>query len=441
MMLFHRAYSRLTSRDPKEFWTSGQWMTERKGGSDVGLGTETIAIPQSDNRYRLFGYKWFSSATDSDMALTLARIADKNGHVTEGSKGLSLFYLETRDKHGHLNNIQIQRLKNKLGTRQLPTGEMLLDGTWAHKFSDHGRGVAAISDMLTITRLHNSLSAVALMRRMLSLAQDYCQRREVFGKKLVDLPLHTQTLSRLEIECRGALYMTLEVARLLGKEDTNKASEEDQLLLRILVPLAKLYTAKQAMLVMSEGLESFGGQGYIEDTGLPPLLRDAQVLPIWEGTTNVLSLDVLRALQKSQGQVFQAFLADIDRRLASSAEKKPELQEAWQAVTAATSALRQFTASATNEGSLLWEMAARDYSYSMAKTYIGALLVEHAAWVGSQPTDVYAAQRWCRKCLCLVAERYARGYYSLKSHTLDKDILFESSEQDIAADIQSQSKL
>jgi hypothetical protein len=195
------------------------------------------------------------------------------------------------------------------------------------------------------------------------------------------------------------------------------------------------------MLVMSEGLESFGGQGYIEDTGLPPLLRDAQVLPIWEGTTNVLSLDVLRALQKSQGQVFQAFLADIDRRLASSAEKKPELQEAWQAVTAATSALRQFTASATNEGSLLWEMAARDYSYSMAKTYIGALLVEHAAWVGSQPTDVYAAQRWCRKCLCLVAERYARGYYSLKSHTLDKDILFESSEQDIAADIQSQSKL
>jgi len=271
------AYNRLTSRDPKKFWTSGQWMTERKGGSDVANGTETIAVPQDDGTYRLYGYKWFSSATDADMTLTLARVQNSDGSTVPGTKGLTMFYLLTRDEDGKLNNIEVQRLKNKLGTRQLPTAELLLDGSHAYKVSEKGRGVSCISDMLMITRFHNSISASSVTRRIMSLAQDYCLRRSVFGKLLVDHPLHLQTLARMELETRAAFLLTMEVGRLLGKQECNEASDVELQLLRLLTPITKLYTAKQSMQVSSEGLESFGGQGYIEDTGIPGLMRDAQV--------------------------------------------------------------------------------------------------------------------------------------------------------------------
>ena len=149
------AFSRLTSRDPARFWTSGQWMTERKGGSDVAAGTETVAteLDISKNLYSLNGYKWFSSATDADMSITLARIEDSKGNVTQvkrveyesnlfnnyqfcffkGTKGLSMFYLTLRNENNELNGIEIHKLKNKLGTRQLPTAELLLDGTKAYR--------------------------------------------------------------------------------------------------------------------------------------------------------------------------------------------------------------------------------------------------------------------------------------------------------------------
>ncbi|XP_075773148.1 acyl-CoA dehydrogenase family member 11-like isoform X3 [Pelodiscus sinensis] len=305
------AFGRLTSRDPGTFWTSGQWMTERRGGSDVASGTETVAREQPDGTYSLSGFKWFTSATDSDVSLTLARIVDAQGRVEEGSRGLSLFYLEVRDQEGKLNGIEVQRLKEKLGTRQVPTAELLLDGCKAHRISAEGRGVASIADMLTITRLHNVISAVAGMRRVISLAREYAGKRLAFGKLLKDHPLHMQTLARLEVETRGAFLLLMETARLLGLEETKLASERDLHLLRLLMPVAKLYTGKQAVAVISEGLESFGGQGYMEDTGLPVALRDAQVLTIWEGTTNVLALDVLRSLSKSEGRVLDAYCSVV----------------------------------------------------------------------------------------------------------------------------------
>uniref|UniRef100_A0A8C5LVP1 Acyl-CoA dehydrogenase n=1 Tax=Leptobrachium leishanense TaxID=445787 RepID=A0A8C5LVP1_9ANUR len=303
------AFRHLTARDPSDFWTSGQWMTERKGGSDVAAGTETVARLQKDGTYTLHGYKWFTSATDADMTLTLGRVIDDQGKTVQGTRGLSLFYLKVRDADGNLNGIQVQRLKDKLGTRQVPTAELLLDGVKATRISPEGRGVASISNMLTITRLHNTIGAAAGMRRVINLGRDYAAKRFVFGKHLKDHPLHIQTMARMEVEARGAFLILMEVARLLGLEETDMASEQDQHLLRLLTPLAKLYTGKQAVAVISEGLESFGGQGYMEDTGLPGLLRDVQVLTIWEGTTNILSLDVLRSIIKSQGQVLATFFS------------------------------------------------------------------------------------------------------------------------------------
>lgn len=409
------AYSHLTSRDPKKFWTSGQWMTERKGGSDVANGTETIAVPQDDDTYRLYGYKWFSSATDADMTLTLARVQNPDGSTVPGTKGITMFYMQTRNEDGKLNNIEVQRLKNKLGTRQLPTAELLLHGSQAYKMSDEGRGVPCISDMLTITRFHNSIVAAGVMRRIMSLAQDYCLRRSVFGKLLVEHPLHMQTLAKIEVETRAAFLLSMEVARLLGKQDCNEASDVETQLLRLLTPITKLYTAKQAMQVTSEGLESFGGQGYIEDTGLPGLMRDAQVLPIWEGTTNVLSLDVLRSISKSHGQVLKAFHADVSNKLSRACAFRPALKVIEEKVQSSMNTLL----SPKNYELLSDSLPARDVAFSLARIYMASLLIEHASWEEAEEQDVEAAKRWCQQDLTPVLTQLRHNAYDAKSSACD----------------------
>jgi len=306
----------LTTTDPARFITSGQWMTERTGGSDVG-NTETIARPAGavgeERRYTLHGAKWFTSATTSEMALTLARIDDGVTPPVPGSRGLSLFCVEISRVAGEgWRGITVHRLKDKLGTKALPTAELTLDGAPATMLGEPGRGVASISGMLNVTRLYNAIASASGMHRACAMARDYAQRRSAFGHKLADLPLHATTLADMEAEAAAALALVMACASLLGRSEAGVASEDERRRLRALIPLAKLTTAKQAVAIASEALECFGGAGYVEDTGLPRLLRDAQVLPIWEGTTNVLSLDVLRAEAKDGS--FSAVLKDMSRR-------------------------------------------------------------------------------------------------------------------------------
>ncbi|XP_069616229.1 acyl-CoA dehydrogenase family member 11-like [Ranitomeya imitator] len=419
------AFRHLTSTDPKIFWTSGQWMTERKGGSDVAHGIETVAHAQADGTYKLYGYKWFTSASDSDMALTLGRVMNAQGHMS-GTKGLSLFYLEVRDADGELNGIEVQRLKEKLGTRQLPTAELLLDGVKALRISPEGRGVASISNMFTITRIHNTITAVAGMRRVIYLARDYASKRFVFGNLIKDHPLHMQTIARMEVQARGAFLLLMEVARLLGLQETNMATVQDENLLRLLTPIAKLYTGKQAIAVISEGLECFGGQGYMEDTGLPTLLRDAQVLTIWEGTTNILSLDVLRSVIKSQGQVLGAYFSSSQEMLEASSNV-PGLSQPVSHLLQALQSLKAFTQKAGERGSNYMELAARDFAYSIAKIYIGCLFVDHAAWAGAKESDVYCAQRWSEQDLCPVITAEASGCYDSDTASMERQLVYEKS--------------
>ncbi|XP_077094063.1 acyl-CoA dehydrogenase family member 11 isoform X2 [Siphateles boraxobius] len=417
-----KAFERLTTRDDKRFWTSGQWMTERRGGSDVSSGTETVAKRQQDGWFKLYGFKWFTSATDADMTLTLARVTDENGRTTPGSRGLSLFLAEVWDSDGSSNGIEVQRLKDKLGTRQVPTAELLLDGMNARLLSEEGRGVASIANMLTITRIYNTVCAVAAMRRIVHLSREYACKRSVFGKLLKDHALHVQTLSRMEVETRAAFLLTMEVCRLLGREENRSASERETLLLRLMTPVAKLYTAKQAVSVVSEGLESFGGQGYIEDTGLPSILRDAQVLSIWEGTTNVLSLDVLRSIAKSSGLVLQAFCSDVQERLLP-AESSPALRPALTSLRAALAALMRFCEAAAARPAGAMELSARDLAYSLARVYMGALLLDHASWEHATHTDVYTALRWCDQDLCPVVSRDAAGCFDSQTTAMDSALV------------------
>lgn len=377
--LIERATPHLLTRNAEEFWTSGQWMTELTGGSDVGL-SETVARVDADGLWRLSGRKWFTSATTSQMALTLAR---PEGNPA-GGQGLALFYVELRDDEGRLRNIQINRLKDKLGTRKVPTAELNLDGTPAKLVSGMTGGVRNIAPMLNITRLWNGISAAALMRRALALAADYARKRVAFGAPLSEKPLHRDTLARLQAETAAAFQLAFYVAELTGLKETGEMSEEQALVLRLLTPVMKLTTAKQSVAVTSEVLEACGGAGYVEDTGLPLLLRDSQVLPIWEGTTNVLSLDALRALG-TDAVAFRALRAEVKRLLAfvqdeGLARARVTVQEALEH---AESWLRR--AQAIGQDAL--EAGARRFSLTLGRAFALALLLRHAAWSKEHESD------------------------------------------------------
>lgn len=302
------AFDHLTSRDPAKFWTSGQWMTERTGGSDVGL-SQTIARAGLDGEYALSGTKWFTSATTSQMAMTLARITP----AIDAKNELSLFFVRTHDDRGLLRKIKIHRLKDKLGTKALPTAELALEGTPARLVGGPGQGVKKIASLFNVTRIYNAVCSVGSMTRGLQLAEDYAKKRVAFGGTLAANPLHMETLAELATEKALATLLIFKTATLWGREEMKLANAEESTLLRLLTTLAKLSTGKSAVRVASEVLESFGGAGYVEDTGLPVLLRDSQVFPIWEGTTNVLSMDILRAFKKENaGAIFHN---DVTARL------------------------------------------------------------------------------------------------------------------------------
>lgn len=376
----NKAYKNLTSRDPGKFWTSGQWMTEKSGGSDVS-GTSTAA-KKNGNHYSLSGVKWFTSATTSQMAMTLARPEGAEA----GSRGLSLFYLELRNPQGQLQNIRIHRLKDKLGTKALPTAELSLEGTPAQVVGGEGNGVRKISSLFNITRIYNSICSLAQMRRGIELAIEYSKIRVAFGRKLMEHPLHVQTLSDMQLEWMGCFHLVMKAVELLGKEECGKATETDSALLRVLTPLSKLYTGKAVVAVSSEVLECFGGAGYIEDTGMPRLLRDAQTLSIWEGTTNVLSLDMLRAFEKEKG--FEAIQKDLINRL-----KNLKNAEAQKILTEALSQLSFEFESALKAGHETLSGNARGFAMTLTRIYIGSLLSEFADQT-RDPRDVMAAHHW-----------------------------------------------
>jgi hypothetical protein len=339
--------------------------------------SETVAR-RDGSAWRLDGVKWFTSATTSEIALTLAR---PEGNPP-GARGLALFYLELRDERGALNGIRIERLKEKLGTWALPTAELALTGARAEAVAGLDNGVRAIVPMLQITRTWNSVIAVSSMRRGLALARDYAERRVAFGAKLSEKPLHVETLAKLTAEFEASFLLVFRAVELLGKVEAGEATEQEQRLLRLLQPLAKLTSARLAVAHASEVLELFGGAGYIEDTGLPALLRDAQVLSIWEGTTNVLALDVERAL--AEDDALPAFVEELERldaRVRSSA-LRPVCATAMNAVARAVAWLE----GVRNEPEQL-EGRARSLAFVLARAYALMLVGEHAEWLLARSGD------------------------------------------------------
>jgi acyl-CoA dehydrogenase len=372
-MLIDRAVPRLTSRDPAQAWTSGQWMTESTGGSDVGASLSK-AVRDASGQWRLYGKKWFTSAITSQMALTLAR-PEGNG---PGGSGLAMFYVETHNADGSLNGIRVERLKDKLGTRKVPTAELTLDGTLAELVGEPRNGTRNIEPMLTVTRAWNSVTSASFMRRAMMLARSYAGQRRAFGARLDELPLHVDTLAGLEAETRGALLLAFELVELMGRQEAGELDDAQKSLLRLITPIAKLLTARQAVAVVSECIEAFGGAGYVEDTGLPMLLRDAQVLPIWEGTTNVLALDAVLRGELSTG--LPALRGRIEQCLSAARGTEPAVAARLATIGSQALAAIEHVArwmSQNNDPRRL-QAQARRIAMTLGRALELALLIEHA---------------------------------------------------------------
>ena len=357
--------ARLTARQGAI--TSGQWMTEKQGGSDVGQ-TGTTAHANEDGSFSLHGTKWFTSATSADIAMVLAR--PEGG--APGSAGLSLFLLELRRPDGSWNGLTVRRLKEKMGTRALPTAELDLAGARAVPVGGLGRGVAKVASLLNIARIWAAYAGPAGVGHLLGLARDYARVRHVFGVPLAEQPMHRAWLARIAAEYEAMLALCFETAAAIGRAEHGGNAQ----MARLLAPLTKLSCARQGIWGTSELIESFGGAGYVEDTGLPRIFRNAHVHAIWEGTTSVLSHDVLRALRSRD--LALEWLEDITHRLANLSH--PELAGIKPRIAAALKDLRPMVLEPD-------ERDGRRLAGGMARVTQAALLAEAAEWRLVQKSD------------------------------------------------------
>ncbi|MFF9508577.1 acyl-CoA dehydrogenase family protein [Streptomyces sp. NPDC014724] len=275
----------------------GMGMTEKQGGTDVRSNTTRAEPLAAPGEYLLTGHKWFCSAPMSDGFLVLA----------QAPEGLTCFLLPRVLPDGTRNTFAIQRLKDKLGNRSNASSEVEFDGTWARRVGDEGRGVRTIIEMVAATRLDCVVGSAALMRQAVAQAIHHCTYRSAFGGVLIDKPLMRNVLADLALESEAATVLAL---RLAAAYDAD--SESERAFLRIAVPTAKYWVTKRCTPMVAEALECLGGNGYVEESGMPRLLREAPLNSIWEGSGNVQALDVLRALQR-EPSALNAFLQEVGR--------------------------------------------------------------------------------------------------------------------------------
>ncbi|MFQ5566787.1 MAG: acyl-CoA dehydrogenase family protein, partial [Paracoccaceae bacterium] len=280
----------LLADDPSKMFQGAMFMTERFAGSDVGA-TETRAVPDGDH-WRLYGDKWFCSNADTDVALALAR-PDGAG---PGTRGLAMFLLPRLLENGEHNTYRIIRLKEKLGTRAMPSGEIRLDGAVAYLVGELGQGFKQITEMVNPLRVVNGVASAGMMRRAIHEAMAVARGREAFGRRLIAWPLMRRQLAKMIVPAEQALAMMAYTADCLDRADGGDG--EAQVLTRILTPLLKFRACRDARAVTGDGMEVRGGSGYVEEWIEPRLLRESHLGSIWEGTSNIVALDVVRAVRK-----------------------------------------------------------------------------------------------------------------------------------------------
>ncbi|WP_431773782.1 acyl-CoA dehydrogenase family protein [Streptomyces cucumeris] len=277
---------------------AGMSMTEKQGGSDVRANT-TRAVPAGDGTYVLTGHKWFTSAPMSDVFLTLA----------QADEGVTCFLVPRVLPDGTRNALRLQRLKNKLGNHSNASSEIEYEQAVAWRVGEPGRGVRTIVEMVNMTRLDCVIGSAAGMRTGLRQALHHAEHRRAFGAELIDQPLMRHVLADLAVESEAATTLAMRLAAALDRAEAGDASEAA--LRRLGLAVSKYWVCKRGSTHAAEALECLGGNGYVEDSGMPRLYREAPLLSIWEGSGNVAALDVLRALGREEGAL-DAFLAEVE---------------------------------------------------------------------------------------------------------------------------------
>ncbi|MFC8492351.1 acyl-CoA dehydrogenase family protein [Streptomyces sp. NPDC057235] len=343
----------------------GMAMTEKQGGSDVRANTTEARPLAAAGEYVLTGHKWFCSAPMSDAFLVLA----------QAPAGLTCFLVPRVLADGSRNAFAIQRLKDKLGNRSNASAEVEFDGTtWARRIGEEGRGVRSIMGMVTATRLDCVLGSAALMRQAVAQAVHHCAYRNAFGGPLIEKPLMRNVLADLALESEAATALGMRLAAAYDTaEDGGADADRERALLRIAVPVAKYWVTKRCTPVVAEALECLGGNGYVEESGMPRLLRESPLDSVWEGSGNVQALDVVRVL-RTEPLSLDAFLREVGA--ARGADHRFDR------------AVRGLLAELADLSGI--EARARRLAERMALVLQGALLVR---WAPPEVADAFCAAR------------------------------------------------
>ncbi|KZE50490.1 isovaleryl-CoA dehydrogenase [Brevibacillus parabrevis] len=287
--------SGLTSRDRRSLYEGATWLTERQGGSDVGANL-TVAKPTDGKPgvYQLTGEKFFASNAGAMVATVLARIDDSK----PGTKGLGLFLVPWVRPDGTRNQIEVRRLKDKLGVNAVPSAEVLLHGAEGYLIGQPENGFKYMAEALNLSRICNAIASVGIMRRALYEAKYYASERRAFQKPIDQYPMVREMLVNLLLDTEVSTGVVFDMIAVYDRVQDGSGGRDDLALCRLLIPLLKYRTGEEAVEAAHTAIEIHGGNGFIEEYVTPRLLRDAQVLTVWEGTSNILALDILRVMQK-----------------------------------------------------------------------------------------------------------------------------------------------
>ncbi|WP_290819112.1 acyl-CoA dehydrogenase family protein [Halovivax sp.] len=403
-------YRGLVAREYDDVLEGAMFLTEEQGGSDVGATETTAEYDEEAGCWRLTGEKWFCSNVDAEGTLALARTPD----APEGTDGLSMFLVPHVDPDEHdgaltkgdrrersaaagvgplapdeVNDQLYRRLKDKLGTIAVPTGEVELDGAKAFLVGEERRGFKQMAEMLNLERLSNAAASCGIMGRALLESRIHAANREAFGSTIDEYPLMREDLVDMTVDHEAATAFTFEAARLFSERERVEraargdarsgdadpgAADEAYRLMRVLIPIAKLRTGRMAVDAASYAMEIQGGNGYVNDFVTHRLLRDAQVLPIWEGTENILSLDVLRALAREAAH--EPLLETIDERL--EAVDHPALADAAETTREVSVELSTALGTLAGADDDYAQLSAKRFAHFVFDVFTAALLLEEA---------------------------------------------------------------
>ncbi len=381
---------RLTTLEYERLWQGTQWMTEKTGGSDVGALT-TIARQDGDGTWRLWGDKWFCSNANTDMAVTLARPEG----APDGTRGLGMFLVPKRLLDGTKNLWTINRLKDKLGSRSMATGEVTFSGALAYVVGDVASGFHQMMEMVNSSRLSNAMRAAAIMRRALLESVVHARGRAAFGGALFDKPLLRQNLLEMLLDSEAAAAVVLHGATMFDAWDAGGAQARK--LLRIITPVAKGWITARARVVASEAMNIRGGNGYVEEWVNARLLRDSYLGAIWEGSTNVVALDVQRAIVKDG--CLEPLAAYVTARLdtVTDPRAKPVADAARGALAEVQGRVAAWPSLPASDA----EVEARPVAEALYHVLAGSLLLEHGQALATERGDYRTF---------LVAALYMRKY-------------------------------